>query len=184
VRVSTAYGFYEAVRDHLHLKVQAYMNKEKPVFEATKYLLFYVAADANDAVGKEHCFVLNRSEMWNCTSVPDTSKSYNFRAYPDSRLSVRYLPCPCLHCFNGQVEVCTNVDIVGEEVVHEISLVEHVIPELLFEPLDRNYINAVLEGFITQHNLRLPRRRTKPEYIKLIREQLPDYIIAEEVELP
>ena len=66
-RVSNAYEFYEAVSKHLVLTEKSYASKPKPPFEATNYLLYYFAANEQDAVGKTCHFVLDRTRMWDTT---------------------------------------------------------------------------------------------------------------------
>lgn len=57
VRVSTAYGFYEAVVKHLTFHQQAYDKKAKQPFEATSYETYYVAANENDEIGKQGMYI-------------------------------------------------------------------------------------------------------------------------------
>jgi hypothetical protein len=74
VRVSTAYEFFCAVKDHVEHTEQAYMSRAKPPCEATNYMLFYFASDENDAAGKEHvAAVLDRETMWDCTAAVGSS---------------------------------------------------------------------------------------------------------------
>lgn len=62
VRVSTAYQFFSAVKTHLHLKSSTYEYRQKPIFEATKYDIYYVAADDCDAAGRDDvAFVVDRT---------------------------------------------------------------------------------------------------------------------------
>lgn len=63
LRVSNAYEFYCGVRDHCTWKEKDWEKKPKPPFEATNYILYYFAANAQDAVGKDCDFVLDRKSV-------------------------------------------------------------------------------------------------------------------------
>lgn len=179
VRVSTAYEFFTAVKENLHLDEKAYLKRENPPMEATSYLLFYVAANATDAEGKEHSIVLDRlKDMWNCTGLKGSSSAYEFVGLPEGQISMRYLPCPCESCCSGDSDRCTNKDFVGEQTVSEMTLVECDCPELLHAPIGTNHTNAVLEAFIKMHHVKLPRSRRKDELVKTIVEHLSEYIVV------
>ena len=140
--------FFQAVKDHLIFKPQAYnMNKAKPPFEATDYLLFYFAADEMDAQDKVCDFVLNRSGMWDCTAVSGSSASYEFMGMPRSEIAMRTLPCPCEFCFAGRYTMCTNRDIVSTYNNTTVSLRVVEAPELMQMPLGSNYTISVLKAF-------------------------------------
>jgi hypothetical protein len=144
VRVSTAYEFYEAVRDHLKLSVSAYVTKEKPLFEATKYMLFYVASSADDALNKECAFALDRTgEKWDCTGVSGSSGSYEFSGLSNSTIQMRYLPCACVSCQNNNIEECTNQELVGQTSEHHVELKVHNCPEYLTAPVEANHLYTI-----------------------------------------
>jgi hypothetical protein len=175
VRVSTAYEFYEAVRQHLIFVEQTYTNKAKPPFEATNYMLFYFAADAEDAEGKHCDYVMDRTQMWDCTKLPGSSTSYDFVGMPRSLVKMRTLPCPCGFCCAGAYDYCTNIDIVNVFVDRPMRQIHVACPERLQEPLN-NYTVTVLKAFMREHGKRIPGGAGKPALIALVTAQLPDYI--------
>jgi hypothetical protein len=172
--VSTAYEFYEAVRDHLIFKESSYQNKPKPPFEATNYMLFYFAADEKDAEGKECAHVMDRSQMWDCTKLPGCSTAYDFVGMPDSLVLMRTLPCACGCCYSGLYDHCTNVDIVGSFADRPMRQIHVDCPERLQEPLSA-YTIAVLKAFARDHDVRVG-SLAKPLLIEFVRTSLPEFI--------
>ena len=75
VRVSRAFDFYIALHEYLVLanKYETMKQKfEKKVMAATRYCLFYIASDMDDASNKDpnHVhFVLDRKRMWDCNRL-------------------------------------------------------------------------------------------------------------------
>ena len=167
--MSNAYEFYQAVKKYCILKEKPYLFQKKEPFEATSYMIFYVAASAEEAVGKEHIFALDRvNDMWDCTGVLRSSGSYEFLGGPESTISMRYLPCPCAACSKSNFVQCTNQDIVGRYDVQTVSFREVVVHEVLTEPLE-NYKNAELVAFMKSNNVKAPKVKNKPSYIGAIR---------------
>lgn len=159
VRVSTAYQFYLAVKQHLELDETSYAQKEKPIFAATSYKLYYVAADAVDAIGKEDdvALILDREKMWDCSLVQGSSRCYEFIGQPEGddgklRITKRYLPCPCCHCLAFDHEHCRNPDIVLTTTTSVIKVKEiEECPDILDVPLEQ-YKNDLLKSFIKMYH--------------------------------
>ena len=175
VRVSTAYEFYEAVRDNLTFERSEYAKRAKPPFEATAYILFYFAASVDDAQGKEHHCVLNRNEMWDCTAVDGSSTAYEFAGKADSIISIRTLPCPCSCCQADDPTQCTNVNIVSTFRDSPIALVDNEAPEYLQLPLIQTV--ATLKAFLRRHNVRCNVGRNRAYYVQLVHDMLPAYLL-------
>lgn len=180
VRVSTAYEFFQAVKEHLVFEPKAYMNRAKPTFEATDYMLLYYAADANDAVGKACNFTLNRSEMWNPSVLKGSSTKYEFIGLASSKIAMRSLPCPCQQCFAGTYAMCTNIDIVSTFLEKTMTITVIEAPEYLELPLapNRDYSKPLLRAFLQLHDVRLGGVMSRLAMIDLIHLQLSDYLIA------
>ena len=179
VRVSTAYEFYEAVKEHLLFREKAYMNNSKPVFEATNYILYYFAADAKDADGKTHDYVLDRSKMWENTHVNGCSNAYEFVGLPSGKLNMRELPCPCGFCFAEHHALCSNLEIVPQFKEFTMREVITDAPEYLQLPLEdkKEYSVRVLKAFAKRYNLRVPGSIKKDDLIALILRQLTEYLL-------
>ena len=182
VRVSTAYGFYQAMEKHLVFNPDDYSKKEKNIFEATSYDAMYFAADANDELGKENITAtLNRQSMWNCSMLKGSSTSYEFvggRSQQEGQeiLSMRMLPCPCEDCYLGQYDSCINRNIVGDMTQHIMTPVRNVeCPPFLVAPLDR-FTNSVLSVFISTHD-KLPKKTTKADLVKHINDNLRHLVV-------
>lgn len=174
VRVSTAYQFFEAVEEHLVFEPQKYTSKAKPPFEATGYKLYYYAANEADEAGKERIsFTLNRSDMWNCTVLHGSSNAYEFVGLPrnvdnKNQIAMRWLPCPCKPCFEGDYNSCKNSNIVGDMEADEMKVILTAeCPDRLDVPLT-DYTVLVLKAFIVLHKEKLPKKQTKPELIRYI----------------
>ena len=90
--MSNAYEFYKAVQEHVKLIEKSYVNKPKAPFEATNYILYYFAANAQDVEGKTCDAVLDRAQMWDTTQVPGCFSAYDFVGLPGCKLSMRILP--------------------------------------------------------------------------------------------
>ena len=179
VRASLAYEFYTAVRDHCKLKCIDKPKWEKPAFEATSYQLYYCASDEDDARGKEDChMILHREkDMWNCTTVEGCHGKYDFSAIAEvadgdhnEKINMRFLPCPCWHCFRGNFGECLNEDIVGILTESKIMYTAPtIVPVELCEPLEK-YTVAVLKGYIKRHDIHVRKgRHNKSEFIDAIR---------------
>jgi hypothetical protein len=155
------------------------MRKAKAPFEATNYMLFYFAANAEDAAGKECDYVLNRSEMWDNTAVAGSSTSYEFVGLALSKLKMRALPCPCENCFNNMHAECTNRYIVSAFKEFTVSEIVTNCPDHLQLPLENNklYTNRLLKAFMKKYNKRVPGSILKPALIQLIKEELSDYLL-------
>ena len=181
VRVSTAYEFFQAVKEHLILEPKAYMNRAKPVFEATDYLLWYYASDDTEAVGKNCDFVLNRKEMWNPTLLKGSSSKHDFIGMASKKIMMRSLPCPCEFCATDRFELCINSSIVSNftESSMSISLVE--APEYLELPIAMNkkYTRDFLRSFIQSHGMRVGGSMTKAKMIELIHLHLQDFLVVD-----
>lgn len=178
-RVSTAYEFYQAVREHCILKEKNWENKPKPPFEATNYILYYFAANAVDAEGKECDYVLDRTTMWDNTEVRGCASAYDFVGMPGSALTLRELPCPCSYCCTGRYEHCTNMCVVGEFRGIAMSAVEYDCPEFLQLPLT-GYTIKFMKAFMRKHEVRIPARVTKKnDIIQLMMQTLGDYMLPE-----
>ena len=172
MRVSNAYEFYSAVKKYCTLEEKSYLFNKKEPFEASSYMLFYVAANAEDAVGKEHIFTLDRAnDMWDCKAVAGSSSSYEFAGGAESTISLRYLPCPCLACRESNFVECTNQDVVGRYEGQTVTLAETVSHNELIEPLE-TYKNAELVEFMRRHRVRAPQTKNKTAYIEAIRTDL------------
>lgn len=152
------------------------MNRAKPIFEASNYLHFYVAAGDEDAVGKECIFVLNRKNKWDCTGVTNTNNSYEFIGLQESCIALRYLPCPCQHCSTFDYGCCDNKEIVGEMTMQEVNYKEVDCPDVLIEPLT-SYGNDILLGFMQANGVKIPARKVKAEYIAALRAKVPLLIL-------
>ena len=186
VRVSTAYGFYEAVKNHLILDKKDYEGREKLPFEATSYQLHYIAANESDAFGKDDVTaVLDRTTMWNCNVVNGSSSSYEFIGLPrcdngEFIIKKRFLPCPCLKCLQEKYDECTNLDIVGQMKSHTMrEIVEAECPDYLTAPLD-GYTARELQAFIKLYNNNVvPREcKTKADFIRFIVNSLAAFIVV------
>ena len=159
-RVSTAYQFYEAVKDTVVLKRRSYAAREKPPFEATGYELFYYAAHEADERGKTDVMVtLNRKQdMWDCTELKGSSERYEFVGMPLSSsgaytISMRILPCPCVCCSIGDYHLCINEEIVGEMQSDTMKFKEAPdCPDRLSLPLEK-YTNDILKEFHKMYDL-------------------------------
>lgn len=182
-RVSKAYEFYDTVKEDLKLPDRCYFSKPKPPFEATKYMLYYFAANELDAAGRQCDYVLDRSQMWNSTSIPGCRSAYDFVGITGSRVNMRVLPCACAYCCGGRYAQCSNVDIVGRFVDYRLSLVE--CPDYLQLPLEGNraYTAAVLKVFLRAHNVRVPSTVTrKADIIRLVMQNCGDYLLPANAE--
>lgn len=178
-RVSKAYEFYETVKEHLLFQPQMYTNKAKNPFEATNYVLYYFAADENDAEGKECDFVLDRSAMWDNTAVDGSSKCYEFVGLDNIKLKTRHLPCPCENCcVELRFDMCLNIDIVGaftEYAMREISI---EAPEYLQRPIGvKGNTIKFFQAFLKRHNVRFAKSLSRPKLIDLIESRLGEYLL-------
>ena len=186
VRVSTAYGFYEAVVKHMIFHPQTYQQRAKQPFEATGYKTYYVAANDADEIGKEGIyFTLNRREMWNCSTLKGSKSKYEFVGLPltptyGNQISMRFLPCPCEQCHQSNYVACSNRHIVENMATLEMNPIEGVnCPDFLDVPLDANYTNAVLTEFIKLHsdNHKVPPHCTnKASLIRYITTNLGQFV--------
>ena len=142
-------------------------------------LLCYFAASAEDADGKEHHCVLNRNEMWECSVVEGSSTAYDFAGKENSVISMRSLPCPCTSCQTDNPTECSNVHIVSTFHNHRMTLNISVAPEYLQLPLaeNNNYTVAILKAFLRQHGLRVPGGKRRAEYIQIIVDRLPTFLL-------
>jgi hypothetical protein len=191
VRVSTAFEFYMALYEHLKLE-KSYETIEakykKSPMAATNYELYFVAADHADAFGKplEHVhIILDRSKMWNASTLPGSSNVYevagvthekqNEKTGAEYNIWMKFLPCPCAQCFfDKNNDLCENINIVGEKQYNCIVKKDiDDIPDELFEPL-LQYTAPVLLGFLKKNNIRFPSgsKKNKTEYVDLIRKNL------------
>ena len=180
LRVSNAYEFYCGVRDHCTWKEKDWEKNPKPPFEATNYILYYFAANAQDAVGKDCDFVLDRTEMWDNTQVPGCSSAYDFVGMPGSTLCMRALPCACAFCCANRYEQCTNRFYVGSFREVALSVVEINCPEFLQLPLETNRLCTinVLKAFMRRHQKAIPARVTRrDDIIRLVMQELRDYLL-------
>lgn len=186
LRVSNAYEFYLGVREHGQLKEKTWQNMPKAPFEATKYMLYYFAANAQDAAGKDHCdFVLDRNEMWDNTNVPGCSFAYEFVGMPGNAICMRRLPCPCALCCAERYDQCTNPRITGAFRNVVMRVVDVDCPEFLQLPLETNkdYTIKVLKAFLRQYEQRLPARLTKRgEIIQFVMQTLRNYLLEPDVD--
>ena len=93
--------------------------------------------------------------MWNCTTVPGSSKHYEFIGIaPDglkSRLVKRHLPCPCHNCYLNNYDECSNVHIVGRRTMNQMKEIFEDCPAQLNVPLS-NYTTSELKTFIKLYN--------------------------------
>jgi hypothetical protein len=158
VRVSTAYEFFTAVKKLLVFSQHYATTKDKyfkPLMAATNYVLLYVASDEADALGKVDVdMILDRSTMWDCTVLTGSSSKYEFcgmdhvPAAGAHNIGMRFLPCPCKHCYQNDFAACSNQLIVG---VMEYSMMKYkaspVCHDTLEEPLEF-YKNGVLIAFL------------------------------------
>lgn len=185
-RVSTAYQFYLAVKKHLVLDESAYnQDKEKPIFAATSYKLYYVAADEADARDKDDVFLtLDRTKMWDCNVVNGSSRCYEFIGQPvgaDGKLRItkRFLPCPCSQCRDASYENCLNNDVVTTTTTNVIKVREaEGCPDNLDVPLNQ-YTNGMLKAFIKLYhvNNKCPvELSTKPLLINYIMVNFSDHV--------
>lgn len=167
------------MKEHLIFQEKAYLNKAKPPFEATNYILYYFAADNIDAVGKNCNFVLDRSEMWDNTQVSGCSSAYEFVGLPECKLNMRMLPCPCLACGDWNYDQCSNRTIVSAFKEIKVSEVVTNSPEYLQLPLETNklYTARLLKAFLKRHNKRVPGSLKKCDLIRLITLELNEYLI-------
>ena len=168
------------MRDNLNLSEKSYLTKPKRPCEATNYILYYFAANAQDAEGKTCDYVLDRSEMWNSTQVPGCKAAYDFVGMPRNRLSMRTLPCVCAYCCADRYGQCANVGIVGNFDEHSVSLVEVDCPEFLQLPLEgnRTYSINVLKIFLRRHNVRIPSDVTRRnDVIQLVMQSLGQFLL-------
>ena len=181
VRVTTAYEFFCAVKDNLDFIEHAHMNRSKPPFEATNYMLFYYASDEKDAEGKEFCTaVLDRSEMWDCSAVKGSSTCYEFAGRAETSIETRHLPCPCEYCSSHSDDMeCTNAHVVGNKTLHAMTLVEYDDSEYIKMPLDNHTIRDLMH-FIRSHKIPLPRDKKKANLIACIADNLAEFITAED----
>ena len=181
LRVSNAYEFYLGVREHGQLKEQTWETRPKAPFEASNYMLYYFAANAQDAVGKDCDFVLDRTEMWDNSNVPGCSFAYEFVGMPGSAICMRRLPCPCAFCCGERYDQCTNPRITGAFRNIAMRRVDVDCPEFLQLPLETNkaYTIKVLKSFIRQYEQRLPARlTTRDEIIQFVMQTLRNYLLA------
>ena len=159
------------------------MNRvKKAPFEATNYMLYYFAADADDAVGKACDHVLDRTKMWENTLIPGCKTAYDFGSLPESVLSMRNLPCVCSFCCADRYHQCTNTDIVGRFQDIPVSRVaEAECPPTLQEPIEGNraYTIGVLKAFLRQYEpaVRLPANLRRLALVKMIRDRLPIHVL-------
>lgn len=176
MRVSTAYEFYKAVKDHVVLREQSYMHVAKRPFEANNYILYYVAANEIDAEGKEYDILLDRSQMWDNTGTPGSSSSYEFVGLQNIKLHMRALPCPCYNCVCGEYNACANFHIVGR--FDEIAIKEIITQgtEYISLPLESHTVR-VLKAFVKHHKGRVPGIINKPTLIRLINDTLVEYVL-------
>lgn len=179
VRVSTAYEFYQAVKDHLVFKEKAFLCKPKAPFEATNYILYYFAANEQDAEGKICDYVLDRSKMWDNSEVPGCKKAFEFIGLPFSKLKMRDLPCPCAFCCRELYDRCTNRLIVSNFSELQMRRVAFETPEYLHLPLEGNRLYTVgyLKAFMRRHDKRVPGSIKKDDLIQLIMTSLGDYLL-------
>ncbi len=140
----------------------------------TGYKLYYYAASEADEQGKERvAFTLNRADEWDCTPLKGVKNAYEFIGLPlsvdgNNQIAMRWLPCPCLHCFHAQYNSCVNKDIVGDmEADYMRWKAKADCPDRLDAPLS-NYTIAVLKAFIKMHDHKLPKKQTKPDLIHYI----------------
>ena len=161
-----------------------YSKRPKPIYSATKYETYYVAADENDELGKEDIWLtLNRKEKRDCTSLHGSSVCYDFLAEPHANhdehiILMRHLPCPCAECRSRNYGACTNKEIVGEMTAQELNYLAAVdTPDLLNTPLTQ-YTLPVLRAFIVMQQGAVPREATtKPLLITHITNTLADYVV-------
>ena len=181
VRVSTAYQFFMAVRNHLQFVPPQHLDKRaKPPFEATGHQLYYYAADEADEIGKTLVSVtLDRKTMWDCNIVKGSSSAYEFfglqKCGEDNLIMKRTLPCPCDACFALQFGECAYRDIVGEFEFHEMKYKAYECPDILDMPLEQ-YVVTVLKAFIKKRTNKNPKQTTKPELIRHILHNYRDTI--------
>lgn len=191
LRVSTAFEFYMAVKEHLMFNKTFPSIGEKyrkGQFEATRYELYYVASSVEDAEHKpadDVHMVLDRSKMWDSNAAETSSRCHEFVGFGGAgdNLALRFLPCPCEHCcmpgaHMGNYASCINKHIVGDvrtvridEKYGEASL------DMLQEPLTQ-YTVAALKLFLKSKINKLPRmlRVRKQDYIIIIRIHLSELI--------
>jgi hypothetical protein len=138
----------------LKLAPRTYRNKAKSPFEATRYEVYYVAANAADEQGKlDVALTLDRTTAWNCSKLHGSSTHYEFIGMPPTfagkyQIAMRYLPCPCEKCSNYEFERCLNRDIVGDMDLQEMYEIAPVLcADVLTEPLTQ-YNKDVLQQFI------------------------------------
>ena len=180
LRVSRAYEFYLAVKEHCVLKkpkTRSSQDKDS-VFAATSYQTYYAASSPSDAIDKECAIVLDReNDMWNCTAVNGSKSNYEFFGLPEieeshsynTQLNMRFLPCPCQFCLQGDSAQCTNSTIVGTVAPSQIYYkAPTVAPDVLDIDKLESYSNDVLLAFIKSKNLK-GRRSRKADMIALIR---------------
>ena len=135
-----------------------YTKRPKRIFEATKYYVYYVAADKDDALNKEDVdLTLDRSQMWNCSVLNGSSSCYDFRGLPlqedgQYRIQKRFLPCPCYNCYNDNYNACLHLNIVATINTSIMKLVNAGdCPDILQVPLNQ-YSNDILRQFIKRYN--------------------------------
>lgn len=140
----------------------------------TGYKLYYYAASEADEQGKQRVSVtLNRGNEWNCTPLKGSSTAYEFIGLPLSvdakyQIALRFLPCPCLSCFNADYNSCSNKHIVGDmEADYMYFIPPSECPDMLNIPLS-DYTIAVLEAFIKLHLHKLPKKKKKTDLIAYI----------------
>lgn len=177
--MSHAYDFYLAVKQYsvLNREDNKKARMEKPPFAATGYQTYYAASDPDDALGKDCHIVLDRDkEMWNCTSVNGSSTCYEFSgvAAPvdepgeyNSRLTMRFLPCPCHFCTEGNHAECTNLDIVGAVKPIVVTYVQPTVAPDDLQPPFSQYSAAILSAFIRRKNIK-GKKATKRDMVRLI----------------
>ena len=183
--MSTAYQFFVAAKKVVTLTPKLWLNKAKPPFEATRYQLYYVAANEADEQGKTDVWLtLDRTQMWNCNTLYGSKSCYEFIGIMPTfdgknQVAMRFLPCPCEHCVAFAFEMCLNRDIV-ENMTFEIMTLKAEVEEeeILAQPLNQ-YVVAVLKKFITSHHSKLPRRQTKPFLIQHILDNLREFVTEE-----
>jgi hypothetical protein len=153
------------------------MSKAKLPFEATGYLLYYFAAHAADAVGKEQwcAAIVDRTTKWHCTPVNGSHGSYEFGGLTGNSIAMRYLPCPCQSCFNNNPGACTNLTFTDKAVTIAMRLIEIDCPDTLQLPLSK-YTILILTSFLRLYEIKLPKDKKKPSLIATITEKLGQYI--------
>jgi hypothetical protein len=156
------------------------MKEPKLPFEASNYMLFYFAAGAADAEGKTCEYVLDRTQMWDCTDVPGCSSCYEFVGLAANGLNMRALPCPCESCCSGQYEMCTLGDIVPAVSMLHMTAISTDSPEYLQLPLSQYNVRA-MKNFMRRHEKRVPGGIRKEPLIELVQAQLFEYLLPADI---